>query len=250
MIFTLYKRAWSVMKCCYWQLLGLTWLGVFLVSVATLLGGPVLGIGIAASILLNEALLMIYLNCYRGEPVECIQLFRYFSDWKTIKRILSGMGWQILWLVLWLLIPVAGLVFFVIRGYEYRLTPYILATEPDVAPTQAIQISKERTSGYKGKMFGAEILLTCGFAVVGFILGLIGGLFDSEVISLIVMILLCLVEGFVLPVFLNLLHSAFYEEIMNPTMNVSIQADKYCTQCGAALAADVNFCPKCGTRTH
>ena len=32
-------------------------------------------------------------------------------------------------------------------------------TRDDVKPTEAIKISKQETMGYKGKMFGADILL-------------------------------------------------------------------------------------------
>ena len=38
-------------------------------------------------------------------------LFDCFRDWQTIKRVLAGMGWMILWIFLWSLIPIALIVF-------------------------------------------------------------------------------------------------------------------------------------------
>ena len=74
-------------------------------------------------------------------------------------RILGGMAWMQLWIFLWSLIPIVGIVFGIIRMYEYRFVPYILMTRDDVKPADAIKISKQETMGYKGKMFGADILL-------------------------------------------------------------------------------------------
>ena len=72
--------------------------------------------------------------------------------------MLGGLAWMYLWIFLWSLIPVVGIVFGVIRAYEYRFTPYILMTRDDVKPTEAIKVSKAETMGYKGKMFGADML--------------------------------------------------------------------------------------------
>ena len=66
-----------------------------------------------------------------------------------------------IFLVLWkyaVLILIVGIIFATIRIYEYRLTPYILMLEPDVKPTEAIKLSKERTKGWKGKMSAPNIL--------------------------------------------------------------------------------------------
>ena len=44
------------------------------------------------------------------------------TDLATIKRVLCGMGWMMLWIFLWSLIPIVGIVFGIIRTYEYRPT--------------------------------------------------------------------------------------------------------------------------------
>ena len=101
---------------------------------------------------------MIYLSGYRGENVQVVQLFSCFKDWQTAKRVILGMGWMALWIFLWALIPIVGPIFAIIRSYQYRLTPYILITEPEVSITDAIKESTKRTEGYKLKMWLAEVL--------------------------------------------------------------------------------------------
>ncbi len=83
--------------------------------------------------------------------IAVTQLFDTFKDWKTVKkRVLCGMGWAGLWIFLWSLIPVAGIVFGIIRTYEYRLTPYILA-EPDMPITEAIKVGRENARRLQGQ---------------------------------------------------------------------------------------------------
>ena len=92
---------------------------------------------------------MIYLNTYRtGLEPKTAYLFSAFRK-ERIWHVLGGMAWMYLWIFLWSLIPVAGIVFGVIRAYEYRFTPYILMTRDDVKPTEAIKVSKAETMGYK-----------------------------------------------------------------------------------------------------
>ncbi len=255
MIKVLYKRVWAAMKGRFWKLFGLTWLGVFLSGIAGTLGGPVLGVGIGVGWLLSVGTTMIFLRGYRGETIGALQLFDYFSDWKTIKRILCGMGWMVLWVLLWTLIPVVGIVFGAIRAYEYRLVPYILATEPEVSPTEALKVSKERTMGYKGKMFGADLLWNGVYLAVEFVIGLFFGLIIEtfywwELYSVVSVInlLLIIAYTFIAPVFSGLLSAAFYDEIMKPTMNTTAYTDKFCTQCGAPLSGISNYCPRCGSQ--
>ena len=57
--------------------------------------------------------------------------------------MVGGMAWMSLWIFLWSLIPVVGIVFGVIRMYEYRFVPYILMTRDDVKPTDALRVSRE-----------------------------------------------------------------------------------------------------------
>ncbi len=65
-------------------------------------------------------------------------------------------------------------MFAAIRAYEYRFVPYILMTRDDVKPTDAIKISKQETMGYKGKMFGADILLGAVYLGAFLVFALLG----------------------------------------------------------------------------
>ena len=156
---------------------------------------------------------MIYLHGYRGQEVHSLQLFDCFRDGRTVKRVLCGMLWAGLWVLLWSLIPVVGPIFGLIRLYEYRLTPYILMTEPDVAPTDAREISRQRTEGFKGKMFGADILAVLAVMGVYLVLALLCMIpFIGKLFALIYLLFHLCVLAF-LPLFLGLVQSAFYEEI-------------------------------------
>ena len=272
MLKTIYVRAFHVLMKKPLKLWGISLLSVALTAVLTALCGiaiPVLGL--AVSVLMTTAMTMVYLSGYRGEEVQAVQLFSCFKDWKTIKRVLLGMGWMYLWIFLWSLIPVVGFVFGIIRSYQYRLTPYILITEPDVAITDAIKVSTERTRGYKLQMWLADFLFAVAFGVVCLVLGLLGMIPYVGVLFFIVMGLLSIAYAVLQPLFLGLVQAAFYEEISNPTIPTApvakpvapapkpvapaepvapaapaASAASFCPKCGAAHAPNAKFCGKCG----
>ena len=77
---------------------------------------------------------MIFLHTYQtGEEPHTADLFQTFRKDRFL-RVVGGMAWMSLWIFLWSLIPVVGIVFGVIRMYEYRFVPYILMTRDDVKP--------------------------------------------------------------------------------------------------------------------
>lgn len=169
---TIYSRAFAVLRKKPFLLWGISLLAMLLSALSVPLLGVIPAASIAVSMLLQTAMTLIYLRGYRGEEIAGTQLFDTFKDWKTVKRVLCGMGWASLWIFLWSLIPVAGIVFGTIRAYEYRLTPYILMHEPDVPITEAIKVSREKTRGYKAKMFGADILYVVVIAAAEILLAL------------------------------------------------------------------------------
>lgn len=247
MIMTIYTRALKVLLKKPLKLWGLSLLSVALSGLITSLCGvaiPVLAIGIG--LLMTTSMTMVYLYGYRGEEVEAVQLFSCFKDWNTIKRVLCGMGWMMLWIFLWSLIPIVGPIFAIIRSYEYRLTPYILVTEPEVAVTDAIKVSSQRTKGYKAKMFLADLLVGVAFFVVSLVLGLLGAIPYLGVLFALVLFVLTIAYAALAPLFMGLLQAAFYEEISNPTVIANVAVVGNCANCGAPLAADAKFCPSCG----
>ena len=132
MVMAIYRRAFAILMKKPVRLWGISLLGCFLSGVCTALFGLVPGVSISIALLFSTSLTMIYLHGYRGEEVKSVDLFQCFRDWTTVKRVLCGMGWMLLWIFLWSLIPIVGWIFGIIRTYEYRLTPYILMQEPDV----------------------------------------------------------------------------------------------------------------------
>ena len=214
MIMAIYKRALSILMKKPFRLWGISLLGTFLAGAAGVAFGLIPIIGVAIALLLEVSLTMILLRGYRGEEnPRAVDLFETFQDWATVKRVLCGMGWMILWIFLWSLIPIVGFIFGIIRAYEYRLTPYILMLEPDVKPTEAIRLSKERTKGWKGKMFGADILVIVFFVVAMLVLGLLATIPFVGWLFGIIAALFSICFGALFPLFIGLVQAAFYEEI-------------------------------------
>lgn len=197
------------------KLWGITLLsGVLLMAVHVgFIGIP--AVGFCAALLLEASMSMIYLNSYRTglEPKTSYLLAAFRKD--RIWRVLGGMAWMYLWIFLWFLIPVVGFVFAAIRAYEYRFVPYILMTRDDVKPTEALKVSKEETMGYKGKMFGADLLLEGAYFVVILLLSLLSRIPYVGIVFTILRIVLTVVFGVLAPLFLGILHAAFYVEIQN-----------------------------------
>ena len=247
MIMTIYTRALKVLMKKPLKLWGLSLLSVALSSLITSLCGvaiPALGIGVA--MLMTTSMTMVYLYGYRGEEVKTVQLFSCFKDWNTIKRVLCGMAWMALWIFLWSLIPVVGPIFAIIRAYEYRLTPYILVTEPEIAVTDAIKVSSQRTKGYKGKMFLADFLWIVIFWLACLVLLLFARIPVIGVLFAIVLFVLYIAFVALSPLFMGLVQAAFYEEITNPTIVPNVVVVGSCANCGAPLAAGAKFCASCG----
>lgn len=241
MIKTIYLRAAKVLMKKPVVLWGISLLAGVLSTVFGLLFGIIPGVALCISLLLGTSMTMIYLRGYRGQEVKAVQLFECFKDWATIKRVLCGMGWMYLWVFLWGLIPVVGIIFAVIRIYRYRLTPYILVYEPEVPITEAIHVSAQRTQGYKAKMFGADVLVYVAYFVVVLVLSILGLIPFLGVLFRLVSTLLGIVFGLLSPLFLGLVQAAFYEEIA---------ANRTCGQCGANVPPEASFCAQCGNQIH
>ncbi|MBQ7523979.1 MAG: hypothetical protein IJT07_05645 [Oscillospiraceae bacterium] len=233
MILEVYREAFDVLKQKPFRLWGISLLAGFLGGLVGALLGVIPLAALAVAELIEVGMVMVYLHGFRGEEVKAVQLFDCCHDWKTVGRVLAGMGWMTLWIFLWALIPIVGIVFAVIKTYSWRLTPYILVQEPDVAPTEAIKVSAQRTMGYKGKMFGADMLVLACLIVL---MVIFAALRLGFLVALVYILALL-----VLPLFLGLVQAGFYEKISNAPQ------PKTCAKCGGPVAADASFCPNCGT---
>ena len=283
MIGIVYRKSFQVFKQKPLRLWGLSVLSTFLSIVAVIGFGAVPIVGVVITLVLNAGMTMVYLAGYRGEGFETENLFAGFKNGK-FGRIAGGMSWMYLWIIIWSMIPIVGFVFAIIKSYEYRFAPYILMTRPEVKATDAIKISKAETLGYKGKMFGAEIIfvgVVFGAVLILSLLGLIpfiGFLFGF------ILFLVWIVLAAFGPLFLGVLGAAFYDEIQHchsdpaykaqfdhpvapqppvytaPVQNPppvqedtspsrpNQQAISFCPACGAKIEEPAAFCPSCGKK--
>ncbi len=206
MISTVFDDAFGVVAEKPFRLWGVSLLASllsFIVSCA-FLAIPVAAIAI--NLALSTSMTMIFLFGYRGKTPVAADLFECLKDAKTAKRVIGGLLWMNLWIFLWSLIPVAGFVFAIVKSYSYRLTPYILVLEDNVKITDAYKVSEQRTKGFKGEMFGADIL--AGLMFYGIVL-------LCSLISPVLGIIALLISSVIFPLFIGLVQAAFYEEIMN-----------------------------------
>lgn len=101
------------------------------------------------------------LDLVDGEELSVQTLFKYFPQWKTM--LVAGLL-QGLYVILWtLLFIIPG----IIAAYRYAMTSYILAENPEMGASEAIDRSKEMMKGNKWRLFclhfsfiGWEILCT------------------------------------------------------------------------------------------
>ena len=215
MVSGIYKKSFSALKKQPFRLWGIALLGAFLYLAACIGFIAVPAAAFCVNLLLSASLAMIFLNSYRtGLEPKTAYLFAAFRK-DRIWRVLGGMAWMYLWIFLWFLIPVVGFVFAAIRAYEYRFVPYILMTRDDVRPTEAIKVSKAETMGYKGKLFGADLLLEGAYFVVILLLSLLSRIPYVGIVFTILRIVLTVAFGVLAPLFLGILHAAFYVEIQN-----------------------------------
>ena len=102
----------------------------------------------------------------RQKDPEMGTLFGYFAHWKTTAaaRLLQG-----IYVFLWsLLFIIPGIV----AGYSYAMTSYILAENPELTASEAIEQSKQMMYGHRFRLFclqlsfiGWDILATLAFGI-------------------------------------------------------------------------------------
>ena len=215
MVNTIYQKSFAALMKRPFRLWGISLLGALLCWLAGIGFAGILAVGFAIAWAIDVSLAMIFLHTYQtGEEPHTADLFQTFRKDRFL-RVVGGMAWMSLWIFLWSLIPVVGIVFGVIRMYEYRFVPYILMTRDDVKPTDAIKISKQETMGYKGKMFGADILLGAVYLGVFLVFALLGEIPYLGVLFRILWVLIAIAYGLLAPLFSGIMQAAFYVEIQN-----------------------------------
>ena len=216
MVMRIYQKAFAELMKKPFRLWGITLLSGILTWVGYVLGGPVLLIGVCVAILLQASLANVYLKSYiGGEQIHAVDLFNTFRDWKTSKRVLCAISWGMLWRCLWGLIPIVGPIFMIIRGYQYSLIPYLVMDNTELKNTEYKDESTKMTNGYKGKMFLADILVYVAFFLVVLILSLLARIPYVGVVFGVINVLFMICFSLLVPLFINIVHASFYEEIKN-----------------------------------
>lgn len=91
------------------------------------------------------------LSQHDGKPYEFNDLFSQFDRFRDgfLQNFLRG-----LYITLWsLLFIIPGFV----AAYSYAMTPFLMAENPNLTPSQAIAASKEMMYGHKGELFALDL---------------------------------------------------------------------------------------------
>ena len=87
------------------------------------------------------------------------------------KNLIMVEVWRYTYLTLWtLLFIVPGIV----KGYEYRMIPYLLAENPQMSKEAAFQLSKKMMDGEKGHAFLLDLSFIGWYLLVALTCGLLG----------------------------------------------------------------------------
>ena len=153
---------------------GLDYLGVLFV--ALLLGIISITVTLVVNILITNPLAMggsRFFLCNLQNPADCKEIcFGFDRNYRNVVKILF---FRDLYVILWsLLFLIPGIV----KLYEYRMIPYLLAEHPEMSKEEAFAISKQMMMGEKGKAFLLDLsfigwillsLLTCGLLLIFYV---------------------------------------------------------------------------------
>ena len=159
-------------------------------------------------LVLELGMVNVFLCGYRGRDISAMQLFEGFGS--KFFRNAGGMGWRVLWLLIWGLIPIVGIIMAIVKFYSYRFVPYIMLAEPDITATEALKKSMIQTDGYKGKMFLADFLIGLAVAILTIIFFFVLRIpFIGFVLTAIYYIILVAL----LPLVIGTLEAVYYDKI-------------------------------------
>ncbi len=272
MIKYIYRRAFTVLKSFPVKLWGLSLLNILLISIIYVLGVNIPIISIPLAVTLQAGASILYLDAYRGEAVASQRLF---SGFKRLKHTAGGMCWRLLWLLIWSLIPIAGIVIVIVKSLEYSFTPYILIDKPSLGAMEALEKSKQDTKGYKANMFLAIIGPTIAYVIVSAILFLLAIIPFVGALFAFISFIVSLIYVLFAPMFLGLIRAGFYEYAQTPapvysaplhqpsagtttyrsqtgtaprTESADAHGMKFCTTCGTENPDGTAFCKRCGAK--
>jgi len=109
-----------------------------------------------------------------AQYIENRGCFRFAFHSANYRHIVGAMLLRDLFIFLWsLLFIIPG----IIKFYSYRMVPYILADNPNIGASRAIQLSKDMTYGHKWRMFVLDLSFLFGWYLLGLLCAGIGTLF-------------------------------------------------------------------------
>ena len=110
-----------------------------------------------------------FLKIYQGETVTVGEPFSELGV--NYARKLGGMWWMMLFYWLWsMLLFVPGFI----KLIAYSMTPFILASCPDVPAKRALKLSMIMTKGHKGKLFVLMLSFIGWMLLAGLTIGILG----------------------------------------------------------------------------
>lgn len=206
MVALIYRSALNVLKEKPVRLWGISLLSS-LITILILVFGILPIITIPVTLTLSAGMSVIYLNGFKGREVSSEELF---SGFKNFAHVAGGMCWKKLWIVIWALVPIAGIVFAVIKSLSYAFVPYILIERPEISATEALKYSMKKTNGLKLKMFIAWILPIAAVALISLALSLLGLIPFVGIAFQVIRIIFTICYSAVMPLFLGLIFAGFY----------------------------------------
>ena len=270
------KKSFSVLAKKPVMLWGVSLLYLVIAMLVAAAGSAVPIIAIPIILTLSAGMFALYLDGYNGKPISSKQLFKGFSK-ENLFRVTGGMCWYYLWSLLWIFVPVVG----IIKAYSYRFTPYILITRPEIDATDALKISMIETKGYKLMMFLTDLLIFAAIFVVSLVLSLLAQIPYVGFLFGIISVLFTIAIWLFLPLFCGLVGAAFYQETKSGTFTAAAytpasynpsahtpttvapvtatedtviepkeDGDWYCKDCNTLNAAGTFYCRACGKKNE
>ena len=148
----------------YWPLLGAILVAGEILAVASYAGA----VGAVFVAPVSMGLLCYIVSMAQGQRAAFSTLFSEGFRGEYYLRRVGGIAWMYLFSFLWsLLFFIPGIV----KSYSYALTPYLLATHPEIGAKQALKVSMKLMNGKKGELFVLDLSflgwillsgLTCG----------------------------------------------------------------------------------------
>ena len=208
-IIEVYKQVFSILRRKPLKLWGISMLGSLFLGIVPILAVlPIVSIPI--TLVLTFGLTGVYIIGSRCEEPEVEQLFCGFKNFRNVAKV---MGWKLLWVFLWVLIPVAGIVPAIMKEYSYKFVPHILYESSELSPDDALKKSMAITQGSRLKMFAADLIIVA-IVTLGSLLFAIGTrLWPFEVFFIVLLFLWGVLVTVFVPLIMGLVSAVFYERL-------------------------------------